>query len=414
MLKKLAESTDYLYLCGMKKMDNIAELSEQVTSLREQISSKDKQLSLKDEQLFNKDEQLFIKDEQLSAKDELLFIKDEQLSLKDKLLSIKDQKIKELHHKILLLQRREFGRRSEKQLPEYNESWPTLFSHLEGKDLLDEEKEVLGTIIEEVKEEATKRRATTNKEKKHISRRCKLPENLRREENIIEPKGLDLSKMIKIGEDVTETLMYTPAEFWVKRDIRPIYKDKEQSDDNKVQIYQHPPLQNFLQGCIAGNSLLSQIIIDKFQYHLPEYRQIERFKALKVNIIPSTLNRWVHKVADKLYLLYKLQMEEVLSGDYIQVDESTQKVLDRVGKSRTAYVWIVRNPINKTVFYYYYEGSRSQDVILKLLKDYIGALQTDGYKAYNIYEDKKGVLLLGCLAHVRRKFENALTTTPKA
>ena len=49
-----------------------------------------------------------------------------------------------------------------------------------------------------------------------------------------------------------------------------------------------------------------------------------------------------------------------------------------------------------------------------MLKDYQGALQSDGYAAYSIYEDKQGVLPLGCMAHVRRKFENALATTPDA
>ena len=49
-----------------------------------------------------------------------------------------------------------------------------------------------------------------------------------------------------------------------------------------------------------------------------------------------------------------------------------------------------------------------------MLKDYRGALQTDGYAAYSIYEDKQGVLPLGCMAHVRRKFETALQTTPEA
>ena len=53
-------------------------------------------------------------------------------------------------------------------------------------------------------------------------------------------------------------------------------------------------------------------------------------------------------------------------------------------------------------------------MILKLLKDYRGTLQTDGYAAYSVYEEKQGVLPLGCMAHVRRKFENALVYSPKA
>ncbi len=329
-------------------------------------------------------------------------------------IAIKDEKIKSLNQQILLLQRRTFGRRSEKQLMEYEAAWPTLFSHLEGEDSLKEEEGLLVTITKEVEEEAVKRRTTTEKEKKQITRKYKLPDNIRHEECVLEPEGVDVSSMVRIGEDVTEKLMYTPAEFWVKRIIRPIYKSKVEDENANTIFYQHPQLQNFLEGCMADNSLISQIIIDKFQYHLPEYRQKERFKALGVDLTPSTINRWVHKVADKLFLLYKLQMDDVLDCDYIQVDETTQKILDKLGKSRAGYVWVVRSPIKKSVFYYYYNGSRSQEVVLKLLLKYQGALQTDGYSVYNIYEQKQGVLPLGCLAHVRRKFENALEVDPKA
>ncbi len=66
------------------------------------------------------------------------------------------------------------------------------------------------------------------------------------------------------------------------------------------------------------------------------------------------------------------------------------------------------------VFFYYDKVSRSQEVVLKMLKDYKGALQTNGYAAYSIFEEKQGVLPLGCMGHVRRKFETALATMPEA
>jgi hypothetical protein len=60
------------------------------------------------------------------------------------------------------------------------------------------------------------------------------------------------------------------------------------------------------------------------------------------------------------------------------------------------------------VFFHYDKGSRAQKVVVELLLNYQGAVQTDGYEAYSIYENKKGVLLLGCWAHARRKFTEAL------
>ncbi len=87
---------------------------------------------------------------------------------------------------------------------------------------------------------------------------------------------------------------------------------------------------------------------------------------------------------------------------------------DRPGSALKTYIWAVRSVIFSGVFFHYDKGSRSQEVVLKMLKNFQGALQTDGYAAYSIYEEKLGVLPLGCMAHVRRKFENALTTTPEA
>src|SRR5690554_237978 len=69
---------------------------------------------------------------------------------------------------------------------------------------------------------------------------------------------------------------------------------------------------------------------------------------------------------------------------------------------------MVRSVMDNLVFFHYDKGSRAQKVVVDLLKDYQGAVQTDGYQAYSIYEQKKGVLLLGCWAHARRKFSESL------
>ena len=69
---------------------------------------------------------------------------------------------------------------------------------------------------------------------------------------------------------------------------------------------------------------------------------------------------------------------------------------------------MIRAVMENLVFFHYDHGSRAQKVVIPLLKDFQGALQTDGYEVYKMYEDKKGVLPLGCWAHARRKFEEAL------
>ena len=82
------------------------------------------------------------------------------------------------------------------------------------------------------------------------------------------------------------------------------------------------------------------------------------------------------------------------------------------GGSRKGYHWIVKSPVQNQLFFHYQNGSRSQRVVVNLLQSFQGAVQSDGYGAYEIYENKKGVLLLGCMAHARRKFEQALKDDP--
>lgn len=296
-----------------------------------------------------------------------------------------------------------YGRRSEKQLPTYQHAQLSLFDQMQGESTTEEEKAIVTSLIEEISTKAKQRGKAKKARSTSQKRIYKIPAHIERRETVIEPDNIDLTTMIKIGEDVNERLMLEPSKFWVERTVRPIYKLKGQGNRSvSTAIYQAPPRETILGGCMAGGPLLSQIIVDKFLYHLPEYRQAKRFKDLGIEITTSSINRWVHSMAEILYPLYIAQMNKVLSSDYIQVDETTLSVTDQPGKSRKAYLWAVRSVLVSGIFFYYDKGSRSQEVVLKMLKDYRGALQTDGYAAYSIYEGKQGVLPLGCMAHVRR------------
>ena len=221
-------------------------------------------------------------------------------------------------------------------------------------------------------------------------RSYKISLHIERRETVVEPENVNPATLVKIGEDVSERLMLEPSRFWVERTVRLVYKVKQNEQTLSTTIVQAPLTPVILPGCIAGESLLSQIIVDKFLYHLPEYRQAKRFKELGVEITTSSINRWVHAMADKLYGLYAAQMERVLSASYIQVDETTHPITDRPGSARKGYIWVVRSVQFPGVFFYYDKGSRSQEVVLKMLKGYQGALQTDGYPLI-VYSKRKKV-----------------------
>lgn len=360
-----------------------------------------------------KEEKILQLEQEITRLNLALSLKDEQLSLKDKELSLKDEELERKNERILYLERQIYGRRSEKRLPDTLTGQLSLFDSMQGEATIEGE-ENLVSIIEDITHKA-KLRGEKKKGKIIVEKRSyKLPADIERREVVLEPDNLDVSAMVKIGQDVTERLMLEPSRFWIERIVRPIYKEVVDSNALSCKIIQSVKKETILPGCMAGESLLSQIVVDKFLYHIPEYRQAQHFKSLGVDIPTSSINRWVHALADKLYPLYQAQVQKVLSSNYIQVDETTLRVTDRPGAARKAYLWAARSVVSPGVFFHYEKGSRSEVVILKLLKNYQGALQSDGYAAYSKYEDKQGVLPLGCLAHVRRKFENALKSDPKA
>jgi len=275
----------------------------------------------------------------------------------------------------------------------------------DGLDVLPEEEELAKDADKELL--AYKRRRPQKEKKKPV--RLPLPEDLRREEEVIEPEGIN-DNWTRIGEEVTEVLEHKPGELYVRRIIRPKYAVKQaqhKEEASGIHIASLPLMP--LPRSNAGASLLAELLINKYQHHLPFHRQITMFKQIGVTLSASTINGWFQGSCDLLRALYYRLQEVVMESDYIQVDESTVPVINNEKhKTVKAYLWMVRSVMNSLVFFHYDKGSRAQKVVVELLHGFQGAIQTDGYEAYSIYEQKKGVLLLGCWAHARRKFEESL------
>jgi hypothetical protein len=160
---------------------------------------------------------------------------------------------------------------------------------------------------------------------------------------------------------------------------------------------------------IAGASLLTEILMQKYVFHLPFYRQIEQFKLSGVRLPASTVNGWFTASSQLLEPLYNFIRNRVLEATYIQVDETTVPVLDREKhKANKEYLWVARAVKEKLLFFSYDNGSRSQATAAKLLNGFKGYLQSDGFSGYNVFEDDPNIALVACWAHCRRKFEESL------
>ena len=319
------------------------------------------------------------------------------------LVSKQKEQIRKLTDQLAWYRRRFWKASSERFIPSDPNQRKIDF---DGLDLLPEEEE----LAQEADKELLAYKRRQPQKQKNIPVRLPLPEELRREEEVIEPEGVN-DNWVRIGEEVTEVLEHQPGELYVRRIIRPKYAIKstqQEQVETAIQIALLPPMP--LPRSNAGASLLAELLINKYQHHLPFYRQIAMFKQVGVSLPASTINGWFQSSCDLLRALYYRLQEVVMESDYIQVDESTVPVVDNEKhKTVKAYLWMVRSVMKNLVFFHYDKGSRAQKVVVELLQDFQGAIQTDGYEAYSIYEQKKGVLLLGCWAHARRKFAESLS-----
>jgi transposase len=315
----------------------------------------------------------------------------------------KDQAINKLKQLVEILQRKIWGKSSERFIKEDSQQRILDF---EGLDLLPEEKELATSAKEEI-EQYKKIRVVVKERNQPV--RKPLPEGLPREECHIYPVRVDLENWTELEPEITEVLEKDPPRWYVRRIVRHKYvlKDKTQEVEAQVIIAPMPVLP--IAKSYAGASLLADIIIDKYVNHLPFYRQIQIFHQQGITISPATINGWFQDVADLMRPAWYRLKELVLSSDYIQSDESTIPIINNEKhKTIKGYIWMIRAVMPDLVFFHYDHGSRAQKVALQLFKDFQGVIQTDGYAVYDIYENKKGVLPIGCWAHCRRVFDEAL------
>jgi len=252
------------------------------------------------------------------------------------------------------------------------------------------------------KETITYSRNKSSNSEKNQPVRLALPADLPRVEQVIEP-GEDLSQAKKIGEVISEYLEYIPGKLHVQKIVRPKYILPE---SERIVIADLPSLP--IPRSNVGPGLLAQIMVSKFVDHNPFHRQIQQFKRQGVDIAESTMNDWFTGTCRLLEPLYDRLKQRVQQSDYLMGDETPIPVLtnDKPNATHKGYHWVYLAPLEKLVCFDYRQG-RGREGPEEFLKDVHGALQTDGYAAYNSFEKPGKIMLLSCMAHARRKFDQA-------
>ncbi|WP_420457840.1 IS66 family transposase [Neolewinella sp.] len=340
----------------------------------------------------------------------------------------KQGQIDALRHELAELKRLIFGAKSERFVPATAAAaakqmalWPPQVDPEEP--------------VEPAKERISYQRRKT-KAKPHPGR-TPLPEHLPVRQVRVEPTGQDTSTLVEIGQDITRKVDYIPGKLEVIEYIRPRYvrPAANASQHEEVQhaegsaVIQAPAPDQVLPKAIAGAGLLTQLAIAKFIDHLPLYRQRAMFRRdYDWDIPSSTLGDWFAATCTLLEPLYAALEQQVLDTDYLQGDESRITVLERGAeptknkshryppKSRKVhlgYMWVFRNPVAGGVLFAYRPG-RGANILHETLDSFGGILQSDGYSAYTSFmKAHPGVVLVSCLAHIRRKFFDARSNHPE-
>jgi len=343
-----------------------------------------------------------------AALNQKLTCQNKKLELKENFTSKENDTLKS---KVIILQEqlnlaiaRRFAASSEKISPDQ----VLLFDEAESDLLLHD-----ANIDESSSEDSIVIPAHTRKK----SGRKPLPKTLPRKDVIYELTEServcphDGNLLTEMNEVISEQLDIIPAKIQVIRHIQ-----KQYSCRCGECIKLAPKPAQPVPKSMASPGLLAHVTVSKYQDALPLYRQEKILQRIGVDIPRSTLSNWMIKVGELTQPAINLLRDQLLSYDIMHMDETTVQVLNEDGKKAQSksYLWVQRGgPPDRPVVLFDYDPGRGASVPMRLLEGYEGYLQTDGYAGYNDVVAKNKLLHLGCMAHVRRKFMDALKAQGK-
>ena len=238
-----------------------------------------------------------------------------------------------------------------------------------------------------------------------------LPESLPRIEEVITGDancGCCGGETRLIGYDSSEVLDREPAKWFVR------VTQREKRSCEKCCGVQMPEMApRIMEKGLASDRVIIETVVAKYCDHVPLYRQEAMLKReAGVELSRATLDGWVMRVGELLQPVAEAMRANLLGASYIQADETTVPVQmhDGRGSDHQAYLWQYGSPGGETVFDF--QLGRGRDGPAKFLKGWNGILQTDGYQAYD-QVGGPGLIHVGCWAHARRKFVDAVKVNPK-
>lgn len=345
----------------------------------------------------------------LSAAELRLVVAQYQTVVAEQSTALKDahRRIELLEEMNRLLKTQKFSASSEKSTFQLN-----LFDEAELETQLDELFDVLPETLEESEEIAQQRKVRQTRQRGFSANLVR--ERIEHTLTELEKAGAEKTFFTKVKEE----LHYIPAqlkvlEHWQEKAVFTANYDTKDDQMVAAQRPVHP-----FGKCSVTTALIAHIITDKYVSGMPLYRQESKFKRLGQSIYRNNMAQWCMRFAEAAQPLLHLMREVQNSGDYLQADETRLQVLKEDGKAAQSdkWMWVTRGgPPHQLSVLFEYDPSRAGSVAVRLLDDFNGVLQADGYSGYSKVCKQNSITRIGCWDHARRKFVEAnKSTDPKA
>lgn len=346
----------------------------------------------------------------LKAQNEALKAEHETLKKENAELS---QKLEWLMEQIRLSRQKRFGSSSEKSDRTYDDGSEQLGLLFNEAEVYADEDSSKDTTVSAYK-----------RHKKHEYTLENLPEDIPvevvehklSEEERVCPECGDV--MSEIGKEVTRKLKLIPAKAVIIEDWYYTYACRNCEDNGiSTPVIKTPKEPAIIPGSFASPEAIAHIMTQKFVMGSPLYRQEQELKRHGIPLSRQTMSNWILRAAqDYLYPVYEILHTELLKHEILHADETELQVLHEPGKKpqSKSYMWLYRTSgdTNKPIVMYEYQPDRKQDHPKEFLNGFKGYIHTDGYAVYHNLGDE--ITVVGCLAHARRKFDEAVKSLPKS
>lgn len=324
------------------------------------------------------------------------------------LLDTKEREIIDLRRQVAWFQRQIFGQKTERRLPEPEGVQGTLGESFDAiPDALPANKKT--TVAGHERQSKPNKPVDSADESALFFDESKVPVEVIDVPNR-EIDGLHPSDYEVIGEKVSHRLAQRPGSYVILKYVRPIVKRRD------TQLLSCPlaPV-GVLDGCRADVSFIAGMIVDKFSYHQPLYRQHTKLVDSGINVSRGWLTKLMPRSVALFEPIFDAQLDSIRASRVKAMDETPIKAGPTgAGKMKAAYIWPVYGEQDEICFLYYPSraGKHVQDALG--LSPPLGAvLQSDGYSAYAQYAKKTGLTHAQCWAHARRKIFEAQDIEPR-